>query len=129
MTENPTTISPRDSVLEAIRTLEQLAIRHLPVIDDAGELVGMLSDRDLRGEISPRVTAGDVMNTNVVQALADDELTVIADLIVDNGVGAIPICDERGLLVGIVSYVDILRSLSAIENAGSHAPKRKAATH
>ncbi|MBS1119293.1 MAG: hypothetical protein H6Q90_1521 [Deltaproteobacteria bacterium] len=134
MTEEPTTISPNDSALDALRTLEQLSIRHLPVVDDNGELVGVLSDRDLRNGMAASTKVADVMNSDVIQAMADDELTTIAELMVDNTVGAIPICDERGVLVGIVSYVDILKSLSAIERpntreapANKPAPKRTTA--
>jgi len=49
----------------------------------------------------------------VIQANADDDLLEIAELMVDNKIGAVPIVDERGVLVGIVSYVDILRSMIA----------------
>ena len=123
MTESPTTVSPRATVEAAIRLLEAQEIRHLPVVNEAGELVGMLSDRDLRGNLgadggppgSARIV--DVMNGDVIQALADDDLLEIAELMVDNKVGAIPIVDERGVLVGIVSYVDILRSMIADRKA------------
>jgi acetoin utilization protein AcuB len=120
MTERPTTVSPRATVETAIRLLEALEIRHLPVVNEAGELVGMLSDRDLRGNLgedgggppgSARIV--DIMNGDVIQANADDDLLEIAELMVDNKIGAVPIVDERGVLVGIVSYVDILRSLIA----------------
>jgi acetoin utilization protein AcuB len=128
MTEEPTTISPNDSALDALRTLEQLSIRHLPVVDDAGELVGVLSDRDLRNGMAAGTRVVEVMNSNVIQAMADDELTTVAELMVDNTVGAIPIVDERGVLVGIVSYVDILKSLAAIERPGAReTPENKPA--
>lgn len=124
MTEDPTTVFPETSLVEAARTLDQLAIRHLPVVDEDGELVGMLSDRDLRG-VPPKASVSDFMNANVVQAMADDDLIVIANLIVDSSVGAIPIVDGRGMLVGIVSYVDILRSLSRIASTPPPAKPRK----
>lgn len=119
MTERPRTISPQATVGAAVRLLEDLEIRHLPVVDESGELIGMLSDRDLRGSAgagelgmppgSARIV--DLMNGNVIQAMADDDLGEIAGLMVDNRIGAVPIVDERGMLVGIVSYVDVLRTL------------------
>lgn len=119
MTELPVTISPEATVEAAVRTLEALEIRHLPVVDEEGELVGMVSDRDLRGAMGASDGGGvplaahisDVMNTNVVQALPDDEVGDLAQLMVDQRIGALPIVDERGLLIGIVSYVDLLRSM------------------
>jgi acetoin utilization protein AcuB len=118
MTESPATIAPGETIATATRMLEELEIRHLPVVDGSGELVGMLSDRDLRGAMGsdrggPPASARivDVMNGNVVQANADDDLAEIANLMIDNRIGAVPIVDERGMLVGIVSYVDVLRSV------------------
>jgi acetoin utilization protein AcuB len=120
MTERPTTLSPRATVETAIRLLEALEIRHLPVVNEAGELVGMISDRDLRGTLGEAgggppstVRIVDIMNGDVIQANADDDVLEIAELMVDNKIGAVPIVDERGVLVGIVSYVDILRSMIA----------------
>jgi len=119
MTELPVTIDPLATVEAAVRTLEALEIRHLPVVDEEGELVGMISDRDLRGPLgagpaghvprSARIV--DVMNSNVTRALPDDDVTELARAMVDQRIGALPITDERGLLVGIVSYVDLLRSM------------------
>ena len=121
MTERPATVSINATVSTAARLLEDLQIRHLPVIDDAGELVGILSDRDLRGTLGPSdegappttATVVNIMSSDVIRALPDDELADIAELMVDNRIGAVPIVDERGMLIGIVSYVDVLRSMLA----------------
>ena len=48
MTENPRTVQLTDSVEEALTALELMDVRHLPVVDEHNEPVGMLSDRDLR---------------------------------------------------------------------------------
>src|SRR5512132_461328 len=48
MTENPRTAQVDDSVGEAVEIFQTMDFRHLPVVDEQGELVGMLSDRDLR---------------------------------------------------------------------------------
>ncbi len=47
MTENPRTIRATDPLGQAIEALQSIEVRHLPVVDDQNELVGMLSDRDL----------------------------------------------------------------------------------
>jgi acetoin utilization protein AcuB len=121
MTERPVTVPTHATVTTAARILEDLEIRHLPVVDDEGDLVGMISDRDMRGALgasdggvpAPSTRVGDLMNSDVIDALPDDELVDIAELMVDNRIGAVPIVDERGALVGIVSYVDVLRSIVA----------------
>lgn len=119
MTERPVTIAPDATVASAAQILDELEIRHLVVVDNDGQLVGMVSDRDLRGALaasdggrpSPSEAIVDVMNGNVVQALPDDDLLEVAELMVDNRIGAVPIVDERSMLVGIVSYVDVLKSM------------------
>lgn len=121
MTERPMTVSPNESVAAAARVLEALEIRHLPVVDDSGELAGMLSDRDLRGGLAtdgtsaplPSTRVRDVMSREIIEAFPDDDLVEIAELMIDNRIGAVPILDERRALVGIVSYVDVLRSMIA----------------
>jgi CBS-domain-containing membrane protein len=54
MTEDPVTVSMMGKVQDAARLLQSLDVRHLPVVDEEGTLVGMLSDRDLRGVHFPR---------------------------------------------------------------------------
>lgn len=53
MTESPATIGPAWTIRSAVRLLQTLDVRHLPVVNEQGELVGMLSDRDLRALAVP----------------------------------------------------------------------------
>lgn len=121
MTEDPRIIRAGASVADAMEVLEQLDIRHLPVTDDDGNLIGMLSDRDLRpllgerDEEDPvrraRTLVSDLMTGNVVSVTTDTEIGEIIELMLDNKIGAVPVVDGEGHVVGIVSYVDILRTL------------------
>jgi acetoin utilization protein AcuB len=119
-------------VREAARLLQTLDIRHLPVVDEEGALVGMLSDRDLRGMAVPQTPGkalpGDghdghdghdgmdahvatLMTADVLSVQAEDDVSAVIDVMIENKVGAVPVIDGDGALVGIVSYVDILREL------------------
>ncbi len=141
MTPDPVTIRDTRTVGEASRILDQLAIRHLPVIDAEGEVVGMISDRDLRGALSaadedfapsvppPSTRVVDVMTTDVIIADTEDELIAIAQLMIDARVGAVPIVDRDDHLVGIVSYIDILRAFTGVADARREAPLPKVARH
>jgi len=120
MTEGPVVARLTWTVEDVVRTLEELPFRHLPVVDSAGELVGIVSDRDLR-----RVTAKaddltlklplhrrpitDLMSTGVVSVTPEDDVDTAIDAILDNQVGAVPVVNLDGGVVGIVSYVDVLR--------------------
>jgi acetoin utilization protein AcuB len=123
MTTNPHTARTTTTIFDAMSTLENEQIRHLPVVQE-GELVGIVSDRDLlRFSHMALVKDPDAARTRLQLPLAeimsgepehvgpDDDIDDAIDLMIENRVGALPVVDEaEGRLVGIVSYVDILRA-------------------
>jgi CBS domain-containing membrane protein len=125
MTPTPERVLVVDSIADAINKLFELDVRHLPVVDENGELVGMLSDRDLRSyslpyameytgpdEADERTSApvSDVMQGDVISVGTDADISEVISLMIDHKVGAIPVVDSlEGGLVGIVSYIDVLR--------------------
>jgi len=126
MTEDPVTIPMMAKVGQAMRLLHSLDVRHLPVVDEDGSLVGMLSDRDLRGLAIPDVAGGEyvgtietaldapvssIMTSDVISVDVEADAAEIIDLMIDRKIGAVPVVDGDGALVGIVSYVDLLREL------------------
>jgi len=123
MTDAPITVAPSDSLVDAARRMVGNQIRHLPVVED-GRVVGMLSDRDLRtvaGDPARLITerqpgtllrVRDAMTTNPTTVPADRPLTELALDLVDENVGALPVVDRDGKLIGIVSYVDVLEILA-----------------
>lgn len=128
MTENPRTIRPTDPVSMALDALQSTQIRHLPVVDEDNNLVGMLSDRDL-GPLMGTFTDGaaaqsmivplsqrrvaEFMSSDVVSVDEDADVREIIDALLDNRIGAIPVIDGEGTVLGIVSSVDVLRALEA----------------
>lgn len=132
MTENPQTIRATAKVARAVELLQTLDIRHLPVVDEEGVLVGMLSDRDLRGLQIPYFVSGEyagnlqtaleakvssLMSSDVISVDSEADAAEIVDLMLDNKIGAVPVVDADGLLVGIISYIDVLRALSLESSA------------
>ncbi|WP_437283401.1 CBS domain-containing protein [Sorangium sp. So ce375] len=126
MTENPRTVRVHDPIGEAVDVLQTMDFRHVPVVDEQGELVGMLSDRDLRALQLPysedaavvdralrkaRAPVSTIMSSNVVSASPDADVTELMELMLDNKIGAVAVVDGEGALVGIVSYVDVFRGL------------------
>ncbi|HXW54070.1 MAG TPA: CBS domain-containing protein [Myxococcota bacterium] len=127
MTRHPAHIGSDASVFAALNLLKELDVRHLPVVD-AGELVGMISDRDLQS-LSPteldeanlanstfdltirlKQRVANLMNPNVFFVNPESPVAEVIDLMLDHRVGAIPVVDLDNSLVGIVSYFDILRA-------------------
>ena len=126
MTEDVTVLEETATVGEALRLLSDLEIRHLPVVRGR-EVVGMLSDRDLRSlglslvtdmERLDRVSAllsapvSGLMTADVIRVHAETDLREVAELMIDEKIGAVPVVDpETGELSGIVSYVDAMRGM------------------
>jgi CBS domain-containing protein len=125
MTRKPYVAFVRDSIKSVLAKLAEADVRHLPVIE-SGELVGIVSDRDLR-EVIPsaldvverplecaRLLArpvSELMSTDVVSVSPGDDVVDAIDLMIEHRVGAVPVVQEgSSVLVGIVSYVDALRA-------------------
>jgi acetoin utilization protein AcuB len=128
MTKSPIAVPGETSVGSALALLAPLEIRHLPVTDAEGRLVGMVSERDLHSYYTPRKElAGDwafevrvkleepvskIMVSPAISVEAGAPLTLAIQRILDHRVSALPVI-EGDKLVGIVSYVDLLRVLAA----------------
>ncbi len=120
MTSDPATVVVTASAGAALARLHQLDVRHLPVVDEEGALVGMLSDRDFSplphdGTSSrspgPSVPVSDLMSSDVVSVEEETSARDLIETLLDLKVGALPVTDSEGALVGIVSYIDVLRGL------------------
>lgn len=130
MTASPRTASPAWSLDRALRELASGDFRHLPVVDGAGDLVGMLSERDLRAQVLPALVAyelpedaralmqrrvADIMSGDVLSVHSQAEVAEAIELMLDQRVGALPVVEaDTGELVGIVSYVDVLRAAQSL---------------
>ena len=126
MTPNPVTVTPDATLAEVWDLMRDRGIRHVPVVD-AGTLVGMLSDRDLSHVDLPRLLSLEgaaalrrelsipvvkVMTPDLVVVEPDTEIDEVVDLLIEHRVGALPVVQTgTGELLGIVSYVDVLRAL------------------
>lgn len=112
------TCRPSDSLNEAARLMWELDCGAVPVVNDAGSLVGIITDRDLcmavytRGQSLAAFSVESAMATDVATAAPTDPLETIARLMRQRQVRRIPIV-EHGRLVGIVSLADIARHLES----------------
>ncbi len=125
MTEKVRIVHPDETIADAVEILHTLEVRHLPVVNDDDELVGMLSDRDLRALVAPyeaddetagevlihsRMPVSKIMTGNVVAVDTEADVNEIVERMLEEKVGAIPVVDGEEKVVGIISYVDVLRS-------------------
>jgi acetoin utilization protein AcuB len=114
------TVTADDSAAYAWRMLRDRRIHQAPVLDAAGSLVGIVSERDLLTVIDidgGRVVetlqrrVRDVMTSPVVAAALVTDIRRIATVMLDHGVDGVPIMNDGGVLVGFVSRSDILRAI------------------
>ena len=126
MTVEPVTIPVTATVADAVDVLSSVHVRHLPVVDGSGALVGVISDRDLGRlmttliddpEVEQMETppseqrVADLMSPDPIAVTEDADVAEIAGVLVSERIGAVPVVDEADRVIGIVSYVDILRAL------------------
>ena len=119
MTREVITVSPKDSVRDANRILQENRIHHLPVVE-AGEIVGIVSDTDYRkwvlreehvnesGRVSRRTgTVGEIMTRDVITVNPWDTIEDALLILHGRRFGALPVVEGRKL-VGIITKADIL---------------------
>jgi CBS domain-containing protein len=126
MTRNPCTVSPDTPVSDAARLMKEEDVGIIPVVERVGgaetrgRLVGVVTDRDITvrhvaeghgGDVPVR----DVMSGGVKTAGPDDSVESVMKLMGQEQVRRIPIVDERGSLVGVVSQADLARKANDAE--------------
>jgi len=126
MTRNPVTMDITGTVQEAADLMCAADVRHIPVVEH-GTLVGMISDSDLRSYMLPRperifrpdeerarlaVSVSAVIPSDVMTARPDTLVADLLDILLEEKIGAVPVlAPETGNLLGIVSYIDVLRAV------------------
>jgi CBS domain-containing protein len=121
MTPDPLTVTPTETVGKADELMSENNVRQIPVVNGR-ELIGIITDRDVRSFLSDAILANpdareltfktpvrDIMTTVPLFVSPDDDLQDAVEILIEQKFGAIPVVDEAEGLVGIVSYVDVLR--------------------
>lgn len=111
MTTDVVTITPDISVLKASKIMKEHGVRRLPVVSEAGELLGIISDRDVKEASPSKATSLDVhemyyllselkvksvMATKLITVQADDLIEKAALIMEERKVGGLPVLDKTG---------------------------------
>jgi acetoin utilization protein AcuB len=124
MTRNPVTIEPDTPVIEAQVLLRRERIHRLPVVDKAGKLIGIISEKDLLN-VSPSVATtldmyemtsllaklkvDKAMTKKVISVHEDCLVEDAARLMSDNDIGGLPVVRRDNTLIGIITESDLFR--------------------
>jgi len=134
MTPDPVTIGPDLPVTEAAAMLSQKNFRHLPVVDEEGRLLAMVTDRDLRSACPSSVLSEDdrarvmekVKETKVREIMSRDYVTLHPTSTLDDAlllfktrsIGALPVVDDQNRVVGIFSLNDMMAAYRRLFGLG-----------
>lgn len=116
MTANPRTVAPSDPMTVAHDVMRERGCRHVPVVRD-GELIGILSDRDLhllealRYEAPDQVTVGEAMRPVAIAVAPEAPLDEVIERMSEDRCDAIAVVDKCGVL-GIFTATDALWALT-----------------
>jgi acetoin utilization protein AcuB len=139
MTPNPISVDQDASILEAAELMKERKVRRFPVVH-GGELIGIVTDRDLRSaapsdvisfdaeerELMPelhdllaKVKIKDVMSRKVVTVGPEQTIVAAARLMLEHRISGIPVTDSRGQLLGIITETDVFKILVDISGFSS----------
>lgn len=134
MTKEVIAITVDTSMMKASRLMKDKKLRRLPVIDEAGRVVGIVSDRDIK-EASPskattldmhelyyllsELKIKDIMTKTPVCAKETDSVEGVALIMMERGFGGMPVVADDNKLVGIITESDIFRVLVSITGVSS----------
>ena len=127
------TITPETPLQDALNLMHEHRFRRLPVVDEEGRLVGIVSERDLLYASPPPATllrglslnhllaesqTKQIMTREVIATTPDTFVEDAARLIVENRVGGLPVVDEDGRVAGVITETDIFRAFIELYRAG-----------
>ncbi|MEB3780609.1 MAG: CBS domain-containing protein [Desulfurococcales archaeon] len=108
------TLSPGETVESAVRLMKENNIGSILVVD-AGKLVGIFTERDLVSMVASGASLeqklGDVMTRNLVTVKPDDPVVKALCRMIEHNIRHIPVVDDTGAPLGMVSARDILRNM------------------
>lgn len=125
MTPSPTCCHPDQTVVEAAELMKREDVGLVPVVpDNSKKLIGVLTDRDIVLEVvaaghDPRGTAvSEVMTSDPISCQPHDSVEAVMERMAARQVRRIPIVDNNGDIVGIVSQADIATRVSKPKETG-----------
>jgi IMP dehydrogenase len=111
MIYDPVTIQREKTVADALRMMEEYHIGGIPVVDNQGFLVGIVTNRDLRFEQNLNRPIAEVMTSeNLITTKQSTNLEEAANILQQHKIEKLPVVDNEGKLVGLVTYKDITKA-------------------
>ena len=111
MIENPITLKPLNKIHEALHLVKEKGISGLPIIDNEGKLVGILTNRDIRCTSEVEYDIKDFMTSkNLITVKEDISMEEAKKLLHINKIEKLPVVDNNNYLKGLITLKDIMKS-------------------
>jgi CBS domain-containing protein len=112
MTRKVCTIQPEASAQEAAQLLDQMRISGLPVVDEDGKIIGIVTEADIISKVNREgLLVANIMSQEVIFVDEETLVSEIAMLLTDRKIKRVPVVND-GKLVGIVSRADIVHAVA-----------------
>ena len=111
MISNPVTINRDAKVKDALNIMAEYKIGGIPVVDNENNLVGIVTNRDLRFEKDMDKQINEVMTSeNIITTTQSTDMETAAQILQENKIEKLPVVDEKGKLIGLITYKDITKA-------------------
>jgi len=111
MIVNPITLRPHNTIGDALQLVKEKGISGLPIVDDGGTLVGILTNRDLRFATNIQEKISTAMKSeHLITAPPTITMEEAKRLLHINRIEKLPVVDEQNRLVGLITFKDILKA-------------------
>lgn len=125
MTQAPACCTPKTKLSDVAQMMVDNDCGQIPVVEDleTRKLAGVITDRDIttrivaQGHNSAETHACDCMTTPCVTVTADTSLQSCCELMETNKIRRVPVVDDKGAVIGIVSLADVVRNANAAASA------------
>lgn len=132
MTADVVSVGPETSLLKVGKLMKDHGVRRIPVVDERGFVIGIISDRDVRDASPSKATtldmyemhyllaelkAKNIMTAKPVTVKPFDTVEHAALIMLERKVGGLPVVDDAGKLVGIISDHDVFKAMVDITGA------------
>ena len=109
MIYDPVTISKDNTVGDALQLMQDNKIGGIPVVDEQGLLIGIVTNRDLRFQSDMERKIEEVMTKDNIVTTHDTDLKLAAEVLLANKIEKLPVVDDRNKLIGLITYRDITK--------------------
>jgi len=117
MSKNVISVQTNDSVIKAQLLLKEHNINRLPVMDK-GKLVGIITERDLRILPAETLRVKNIMTKNPVTVSWNYTIGEAAEILLQHNMSGVPVVDEEGHVIGIITKGDLFRVLVPLTGIG-----------